>query len=157
MKSGKYLAMLEGFMRDAIEMARMLAIKEITDQGHVASGKLIAIDIAIDHSAGVVSGYLVMEDYAEKLDVGGFLTSGYRAMLTWAGYKHPEWTVISREQLARNTFGKRSPSRGSYAWSKNGRRKAWSKYALDRNMGLIGEKLKIEQIIDSIINDFIRA
>jgi len=148
--------MLKRYLTAAIRDARDKVVKEITDQGHVASGKLIDIKISVDYTTDEISAYLEMEDYAEKIDIGGFLTAGYRTMLKWARMKEPGYTDSEQKALARGSSRVTSPTTNAYSWTKNGRRTEWSKYALDNNINEIYKKIQVDKVLDAVINDFVR-
>lgn len=144
-------------IRATIDYIRVQAIHELEQQGHYASGALADIDIKIEKDYDGYSAFLIMEDYAEKIDKGGFKTGDFATMLRWVNFIHPEWSEPEKTQLAFSTSQKVAYMRGSADWSNNGRRKGWMKWAIDNTQDEWEDLLNLGVLIDSAIDAFVKS
>lgn len=157
--------------KKAVEILVDKAKMEILKQGHRASGKLInSIDFEIDASRiDRLIAYIYSEDYglivdegvrAARVPYGGGRggTSAYiEGLLDWVDYVKPglgQKEKFSFVFAVANTHKKEGiPSRGSYRFAQNGRRKSWIKYGLEDNVGELEKDLKLFNAISAGFED----
>jgi len=140
-------------LRRGLELiGRLLSEKlkaELLAQGHRASGKLIdsiKADIVVSGNEAVIS--ISYEDY------GKFLNNGRRAgakrvpidaILRWLAVRNIG-AAIERKRIAfaiqRKIFEQGSPTRNSFAFSQNGRRKLFNEQVVADNFNTINEILE---------------
>ncbi len=141
-------------LKNALQYVRKNVIYELTAQGHVASGDILDIDIQIERTKSTYSGHLIMQDYADDLDTGGYKMGDFVTMLKWAKQVQPNWTESEQNNLAVHTANRTAYLKGSWDWSNNGRRLHWMKYAIENKERLLEKKLKLGSSIDDLIHDF---
>lgn len=148
-------------VQEGLEFLKQQITYEITSQGHVATGNLIkSIELEVSDLGAEIVGRILLPQYAIYLDkgvsaaripFGGSTGSGGKskyltALINWAKIKHPEFTDRQAKGFAFAVANKAKqeghPTKGSYAFTQNGRRKEWSRYAIDGNL------VKFEQILD---------
>ena len=137
--------------------------EELSAQGHRASGKLIdEIDVVVRRkSANVMSGQILMHDYAEAVDKGTRPHwPRYDDIYRWAGFVQPSLSEKERQSFTyavMTTIAREgTPSRGSYAFSQNGRRKAFTEFAIDNNMGQFDQIVDLFSVFRQLIDESIR-
>lgn len=126
---------------------------ELDQQGHRASGRLIdSITTDVVARGGTVIGKVLMEDYGRYLDTG--TRPHYppiSELIDWAGSVKPGLSDRERRSFAfavqRSIATHGTPTPGSFQFSKNGRRKDWSKYAIRNNLQRVRKMLNIAQIV----------
>jgi hypothetical protein len=135
---------LSNNMRDALNFVRSEIIRELTEQGHRASGKTFSeTEIKIFVNPDGVIGQILMPSHVIILDKGvrpdrvpfrpgsGAKSSKYiDALMRWIAIVKPGLSEYQRKSFAFAIAytAKRGghPTRGSYAFSKNGRRTGWA-------------------------------
>lgn len=171
--------MLTVHLREGMEFLKKEMIKELQDQGHSATGKLLAsIETIVQDKGNKLVGSILLNDYSIYLDKGvkpekvpytqgsGAKKSKYiDALIEWAKTVKP--TLSERERksfafaVARKAKIEGHPTRGSYAYSSNGRRTGWSEYSIDNNLTKFVELLKLEasiiSVMDNAISQFTKA
>lgn len=169
-------AILKRFL-DGLEEIADKARKEIKDQGHVASGKLLKsievkiTDADLDHLVGVI----LSEDYGLEVDTGipasRVPTSGSAArawvdgLRKWAKFVKPSATDIEIKRFAfrvhRAHIRYGVPTPGSFKFSKNGRRTSWIQEGIGKHVEKFEEDFKlgasIEEVFDAIIRQVANA
>lgn len=145
---------------------------EIEGQGHNASGKLLnSIEKVIEETPNGFIGRIMINDYAIYLDKGvkpsrvpytegsGAKTSKYiDALVDWIKIIKP--SLSEKERLgfafgiARKAKKEGHPTRGSYKFSSNGRRKEWSKFAIDQNISSFEELLELGKAVAGAYESF---
>lgn len=146
--------------------------KEITDQGHKASGKLLeSIEIVIEETPTGFIGKILMEDYSIILDRGvragnvpyragsGAKKSKYiDALIEWIKIIKPSLQAKERKSfafaIAKTAKKQGHPTKGSFKYSKNKRRREWSKYAIDQNLESFEELLDLGKAVASAYASF---
>lgn len=144
---------LQTNIKSAIDYGAESGKKELRDQGHKVSGKLEkSIHTKV---SGLINGVLTGEISA--LDYGNYLDKGVRKnrirynpkiLLPWIRKIKPGLSV--REQISfayaiRAKHRKEGmPTRNSYSFSKNGRRKGWIKN------GIVNKQKEIDEIINLV-------
>ena len=174
--------LLERIIRIQVELATNFLIdqikKELEGQGHRASGELIeSIGAEIKNTGDQIIANILMEDYGWVLDTGvkrskipysrkrdnnkrirGGVSQYIEGLIKWAlivktsdrkKAKSFAFAVAQRAKLAGH------PTKGSYSYSKNGRRKAWSKWAVERNQRQIEDILNLEEKLGTTIEKLI--
>jgi len=154
--------MLTKNLQNGLDFLKSAIIKEITDQGHNASGSLIkSIETIIEDKGSKLIGKILINDYSIYLDKGvrpekvpytrgsGGKTSKYiDALISWSKIVKPALSEKERKSFAFAvaTTAKKGghPTKGSYAFSNNGRRKAWSEFSIDNNLDQFVELLELE-------------
>ena len=129
---------------------------ELSAQGHKATGRGIAsIEARVTGTADALRGQILANDYLIPVDTGvprgripysrgsGARTSLYiQGLISWAGVVRPGLSEAERKSFAfavANVHKQQGmPSRGSYAFSSNGRRKDWIE------SGLVGAAENLE-------------
>lgn len=112
---------------------------ELAAQGHKASGKLIdSLEYKVDETFfDGLSAAIMVEDYGRYVDTG---TKPHlppvSALIDWARYVQPSMSDKERRSFAfavRANMGKvGTPSSGSFAFSKNGRRTDWINEGIEK-------------------------
>lgn len=154
--------MLKDRLQLGLDFLKDKIIEEITQQGHVASGKLIAsVESVIQDKGSVLVGKILLNDYSYYLDKGvkaekipytrgsGKKSSKYiDDLIAWGAIVKPSLSAKELKSFAFAVANKHkkegNPTSGSYAFSKNGRRKAWSEFAIDNNLTAFVEILNLE-------------
>lgn len=150
-------------LEKALDVLIRRSIAEIKAQGHTATGRGIAsFETQILPTMKGFIGNILVEDYMLFVDSGTRPhRPPFKAIFDWAkvvkgGISDEEakrfaWAVISTMEKVG------IPSPGSYAYSSNGRRKEWSKFAIAAAESDIGKILLdsdwLERRIDNIIRE----
>jgi len=147
--------------------------KEITAQGHVATGKLInSIRTEIKRTGDTLTGRIYIQDYGFILDKGvrpgrvpysrgsGAGTSKYiEALIGWINIVRPGMSLMERKSFAFAiaTKAKREghPTRGSFSFSRNGRRTNWSEHAIKNNRRTVVELMDLAEPIAAMFRDMV--
>lgn len=149
-------------MRVAAEAVVESIKEELDQQGHRASGKLIeSIEAKVKNDFdSILSGEVFMEEYGQYLDKRippQRIKYNPLWLLPWAKRVKPG---LSDQELRSFVFAVWSkhkkegmPTRGSYAYSKNGRRTEWSKHAVEKKEDYFGELLKLERFFSTYIEE----
>lgn len=144
--------------------------EELDAQGHKASGKLIdSVEKRVrGELGGIIRGEILIEEYGIYLDKGvaaSRIRYNPEWLIPWANIVKPNltekevrqfvwavWTAHRREGM---------PTRGSYAYSRNGRRKEWMKYGIEKNIDEFEELLNLfsffENFIEELVQEFATA
>jgi len=162
----KHLAEFLVFLRREI-------IKELEGQGHKASGALIrSLEIKIVQTTKGLEGQVWLNDYSRYLNTGvpaaRIPFSGRRsgggnrkskfitALIRWAGFVKRGLSFKGRKSFAFAVAHKLKkegmPTRGSFAFSKNGRRKGWEEQVADIVTPRFEEIAKIGLFMESIFD-----
>lgn len=146
--------------------------QEIEDQGHKATGSLLeSIETVIEETPDGFIGRILINDYAIILDKGvdrsrvpysrgsGRKTSKYiDALIEWIGVIKPSLADSEKKSfafaIAQKAKQEGHPTRNSFTYSKNGRRKEWSKYAIDKNINTFEELLELGKAVASAYESF---
>lgn len=150
--------------KEAVEILVDKAKMEILQQGHKASGKLIESlvpEFTLSDLRRLVA-YIWVEDYGLIVDQGvkaarvpysgrsqapGGRSAYIEGLLNWARIVKPG--LADKERLSfvfavAATHKKEGiPSRGSFSFSQNGRRKNWVKYGIDDNIEALERDLEL--------------
>jgi len=145
--------MIQENMRKMLWFVRARAVHNLKQQGHIATGKLSDIDIAVQKVSGEWEGSLKTEDYGIKINDGNFLTGDYSTMYRWAKVKEPTLPEHFLVKLARATTNKRAYMSGSNVFSKTGKRTGWLDLAIGSDAE-IERSLNINGIVDELISEF---
>lgn len=138
--------------------------KELTAQGHRATGKLIdTIEAEYREEGDAFIMELTMQHYARFVDTGfrpKFSRPGRKkvskyieALIGWLAVKQ---IGKSNERLgiaiAIATVAKKTkhPTPGSYSFSKNGRRKNWSEHSINKKVLKLPEELRLENFVSDL-------
>lgn len=166
MIESKYI--LETEIRKWIEDLVQDIRKELTDQGHRATGKLIdGIEIEIEKSKDFLVAKILMEHYSRFLDTGfkpkfsipgkAARSSYIDALIKWLDVKNIG-SVRERKgiafAIAKTAVKTGHPTPGSYKYSMNNRRKNWAKHTIEPKVLTLPESLNLESFI---VNLFGRA
>ena len=168
--------LIEKALQAALEFLKGAIQEEIENQGHKATGNLIeSIEIKIQRTADGFKGQIFMQDYAFILDKGvkanrvpynrgsGKKTSKYiDALMVWISVIKPSMGARERKSFAFAIANKAKqeghPTKGSFAFSRNGRRREWAKYAIDNNIQQLENILDLGNfvavLIDNAVTDF---
>ena len=166
-------AILRKNLQDAMDFLKSMIIKEITDQGHNASGNLIRnIDIQIVETGDGFIGRILMPKYSIFLDKGvaasrvpynrgsGAGSSKYiDALIGWI--KKKNLATGDREiksfafAIANKAKKEGHPTRGSFAFSKNNRRTEWAKFAITNNLAQFQNLLDLGHFVAASFNNFV--
>lgn len=152
-------------LRERIERALDLLIaaakKELRAQGHYASGKLErSFESEIDDSnLALITGEILQEKYGLDLDTGisrGRVRYNPVDLLSWARIIKPGRSTSELMRFLYFTKQKHLkegiPTRRSYAFSSNGRRTEWTKYAYDNNLDPVEAALDFFGLVQEIID-----
>ena len=126
--------------------------KELANQGHRATGRAIESlrhEIVLRNELPVL-GHILVVDYAAILDKGvranrisysptprnrGGTSAFIQSLIEWAAIIRPSFSLNERKGFAFAVATKASregiPTRGSFAFSSNGRRTGWVKHGLE--------------------------
>ena len=168
--------MLRAKLQAGLDFLTAQIIAEIKAQGHVATGKLInSLETVIEQKGTLLVGKILINDYSGILNAGvspervpytprsGRKTSKYiTALINWGRVVKPS---LSEKELKSFAFAVAAtakkeghPTRGSYAYSENGRRKSWAENSIDNNIDRFTEILDLELAlvadIESVLNKF---
>jgi hypothetical protein len=153
--------------RKAVSNLVDAAKMEILQQGHKASGRLInSLSFEIDASrVNRLIAYIYAEDYglivdegvkAARVPFGGGRggTSAYiEGLLNWVDYVRPGLQIKEKFSFVfavANTHKKEGiPSRGSFSFSRNGRRRSWIKFGIENNLSKLEEDLQLFNAINA--------
>lgn len=148
---------------------RRLIIDEWTEQGHVASGESIKqIELKLRQSASDFIGEILVPEHMNELDepqqapaVG---SSGYRQhiedLFEWSKKPKvlPSLSERARRRFASNVARKQAeegiPTRGSFRFSKNGRRTGWSKIVAGQIEMTVDDRDAFRNFIQAFVADF---
>jgi len=160
-------------LQDGLDFLKKKIIEELAAQGHKASGSLErSIELIIEDKGSAMVGKILMNDYSLYLDKGvpasrvpyypgsGRKLSKYiDALIEWSRYIKPALSEKERKSFAFAvaTVAKKEghPTSGSYAFSSNGRRKAWHENAIEKNLEEFEKILKLGDVLFEHINNLI--
>lgn len=135
---------LRRIMNEAVEIIIREGREELIEQGHNASGRLIAsFEGQVQEVANQFFAEISVNDYAIYLDTGvpaksipysrgsGAKTSKFiQGLFEWSQYVKPGLPDSERRafvfSVANSMKKQGSPTSGAYAFSRNGRRKGWT-------------------------------
>lgn len=152
---------LKATMRKALEVLVEEAIKEIKEQGHVASGKSIrSFEIKLVKTFNGIVGEVYGADTLRYVD--GKVKPHFppiKALIRWAKFVKPQLDNKGQERfawaVATNMAKEGIPSRGAFPFSKNGRRLNWTEVARAASEERIDEILQnadwVERSLDNIL------
>lgn len=162
-------------LKAGLEFLKKTIIDELSAQGHNASGKLLkSIETVVEEKGEALVGKILMNDYSIFLDKGvtadrvpytrgsGAKRSKYiDALIEWSRYIKPSLAEKERKSfafaVAHTAKQEGHPTRGSYAFSDNGRRKAFYEHSVEKNMERFLEILdlgsELQEAIDIKLND----
>lgn len=154
---------------------------ELARQGHKATGKLInSLEARItSDDVDRLVGVILSNDYGLIVDQGvkpsripfggsgspGATSKYIQGLFNWVAVIKPGLSQGERRSFVfaiANTHKKEGmPTRGSYAFSQNGRRKSWIKYGLESSEEQVERDLRLfailslsfEQAIDNVVNN----
>lgn len=136
---------------------------ELEAQGHRASGKLIDdIDVVVTKkTADIIKGGIEMEDYGHFVDTGTRPHwPPFKAIYDWAGLVKPQLNAKERKSFTFAVMTKISregtPTRASYAFSRNGRRTAFTQFAIDNKMSQFDEVLDLFTVFRHLIDESVQ-
>lgn len=150
-------SIIEQELEKALDLFKKEVKKQLEIQGHRNTGRLEAsIDSFVTNTGISVIGTAIMEDYGLKLDTGvkaseirttvdyiNDLTDYFRSK----GYQKQSKTIAIRTALAHKREGR--PTKGSYRYSKNGKRTGFVNDAYD-NVKAEFEKIITDDLIDKV-------
>lgn len=161
-------------IQEGLEFLKQQIIDEVTAQGHVATGSLIkSIELEVNDLGVEIVGQILLPQYAIYLDKGvsadrilfggstgqGGKSKYITALINWAKIKHPEFSDRQAKGFAFAVANKAKqeghPTKGSYSYTKNGRRKEWSRYAIDGNLARFEQILDLENLLLARIENLI--
>jgi len=131
------IAILRDNMEDALQILIDNGKETLREQGHVDTGKLERsfeqkIEVTVN---GVITGDVLVEDYAEDLDQGvpasqvKFTSKLFNDLLAWSGRKKSGLGETERRKFVTSTIRKAQktgfPTPGSLKYSKTGKRTGW--------------------------------
>lgn len=154
--------------------------EELRRQGHKATGRGIASleGIVTRFTASEIAGAILANDYLIPVDTGvpasripfspgsGAKFSLYiQGLIRWAGVVKPGLSDLERKSfafaVAYTQLREGMPTRGSYSFSNNGRRKNWVAFGLESKEEYIEQQLRLFQIIndsfETAISEAIRS
>jgi len=154
-------------MRQALDLLVKASVREIREQGHVASGRGVrSLETRVRRHGGLVIGEVLVNDYMMFVDSG---TRPHfppvRAILKWVKTIRPGLSEASAKSMAwavaTNMAKEGTPSRGSFQYSKNGRRREWTRFAAEASARGIDAILEdsdwLQFVIDEVIRKALRA
>ena len=161
-------------IKAALEFLRQQIISELRGQGHVATGNLLrSIEIVIEELGEKIVGRILVADYALFLDKGvsadripfsgitgrGGKSRYIQALINWIRIKRPSASDNQVKGIAFAIAHKAKqeghPTRGSYAYAQNNRRKEWTRYAIDDNEEEFEKLLDLENLMVARIENLI--
>lgn len=154
------LELLYNLLEKALEDQVAAFVKELTDQGHKVTGKLIrSLRIEIDRNLRTpIKGAIFSEKYGIYLDKGvkaNRVKYSPYVLLPWAKRIKPS---LSKKELKSFIFAvwtkhkkEGIPTRNSYKYSKNGFRKKWI------SRGIEAAKLKVDAKVTEALSEFTSA
>lgn len=140
---------LERIMNEAVQIIIDEGRKELIEQGHNASGRLIqSFEGQVKEIAEMFLADILVNDYAIYLDTGvpassipysrgsGAGKSKFiQGLFEWSNYVKPGLPESERRafvfSVANSMKKQGSPTSGAYAFGRNGRRTGWIKEAID--------------------------
>ena len=135
--------------------------REIEDQGHRATGELIdSVEVQVSVQGDKVVGSVRLNDYAKYLNEKQQPHyPPFSAIFEWAKVVRRDLSDKEQRSFAWavvNKIGKEGmPTSGARAFSKNGRRTEWAKYAIANNLQEIRNRLRLNEIFrETIIQQF---
>ena len=165
---------MDKLLDKSLEFLKRKIIDELKKQGHVATGNLInSIEIKTEKTSEGLKGYIIMDGYANILDkgvkanrvpysgnTGGGGTSKYiEALIEWIGVIKPSLAQNERKSfafaIAQKAKKEGHPTKGSFAYSQNGRRTEWSKFAIDDNLQEFENLIDVGRFIATTFDNFI--
>ena len=170
----------EGILREtlrrSVQFIKEQVQKELEEQGHRATGKGIDdMDITIERTRDGFVAKLMVQDYLFIVDKGvtpgrvpfsgrgsggGGSESKYiQALIDWIKVIKPSLEEAERKSFAFAIANKAKeeghPTRGSFEFSRNGRRKEWSKFAIDQNIPRFEQLLDLGNFVAATIDNFV--
>lgn len=164
---------LERF-QSALDKLAQYGKEEIIQQGRDSSGRVIASieGKIVSKEIGNIIGAILVADYGLIVDsgvdakdvpfsgTGGGGRSKYiGALLKWAAIIKPSLSLQERKSFVFATAYTHKkegiPSKGSYRFSKNGRRTGWIKYGLEDNIDQFEKDLGLIELVSNSIETFI--
>jgi hypothetical protein len=160
-------------LQKALDFAAAQIRKEIIAQGHVATGNLLnSIHTEIEDKGDSLVGRVYIADYAGILDKGvsasripyspgsGAGSSKYiDALVNWISTIKPGLSDTDKKSFAFAIANKAKkeghPTRGSFAFSKNGRRTGWAKAAIQDKVNDVRQLLDLGPPIAALIRDMV--
>ena len=163
-------------IRSSMQMALDFLVEkikeEIEGQGHRATGSLLdSIEAQIEETPDGFIGRILINDYALILDRGvtanrvpfssgsGARTSKYiDALIDWIKIIKPSLAERERKSfafaIARKAKKEGHPTRNSFTYSSNGRRKEWSRFSIDQNINTFEEMLNLGKAVAAAYESF---
>lgn len=161
-------------LENALKFIRSEIILELTAQGHRASGKTFEnLEIKITLTSDGAIGQIIAPDYIAILDKGikpdrvpytpgsGAKSSKYiQALIRWIGIVKPGLADFERKSfafaIAMKAKKEGHPTRGSYAFSHNGRRTGWAS-AIDKTTDFehVLSVLDLGSYLIAVIDNFV--
>lgn len=156
-----------------LQLLRELEVEaraELRAQGHVATGRgLDSIEgVVTEESVDRLVGCILAEDYlvgpvdkgvkAKNIPFGGRQSSGGRSqyiqgLLNWIRIVKPSLSDQERKSFAFAIANKQRregmPTRGSFAFSNNGRRTGWIKNGIAKNEQKLVERLRLFSVLQA--------
>lgn len=149
--------------------------EEIIAQGHVATGRLLnSLRTEIIDTNDTLIGRIYIADYAFILDKGvkssrvpysrgsGAGRSAYiDALLGWIDTIKPGMAEVEKKSfafaIAQTAKNEGHPTRGSFQFSKNGRRTGWAKAAIQDNRRDIVQLLQLAEPVAAMVRDMVNG
>lgn len=165
---------MEENVKKALEFLKEQIIQEITAQGHVATGNLVSnVEVIVEDLGTKIVGRILLPQYAIYLDKGvsaaripfggstgkGGTSKYITALINWAKIKRPGLSDKEAKgfafAIAHKAKREGHPTSGSYSYTQNGRRKEWSRYAIDNNLSRVEEILDLDNLMIAKIENLI--
>lgn len=160
MASGRGIALLREHMQSGLEFLKSEIQAELEAQGHRATGKLIdEIEIIITQKTeDVMRGEIKMQDYYTYINTGTRPHwPPFSAIYEWAKVVkrgEDDREIRSFSYAVQRTIAEQgTPTRGSFAYSRNGRRTEFSKFAIDNNQDQFKEILDLAAVFRVILDE----
>ena len=163
---------LEKDIERGLEFLIDKAKEELKSQGHRVTGRLEkSLEAVITFGADVIRGQILVEEYGIYLDKGvkppripyqrgsGAGRSQYiQSLLEWAKKVKPSLSDKARKSFVFAVANKQkkegNPTRGSYVYSSNGRRKGWIKHGLENPSENFDRVLDLEKYAELLLDEF---
>lgn len=153
-------------MKKALDFLTEEARREILQQGHKATGSLAnSFEYEFSVSATGAKAVIIANDYGRAVDTGvassnvpfsgtgqGGTSQYIQALIDWANVIKPSLSNREATSFAfavAYTHKKEGiPSRGSYAFSENGRRKHWVEFGLESRQQDFEQELGLLELME---------
>ena len=160
----KALEFLKKNLNAAIDYATKQFKDELEQQGHKASGRLeksFAKQITVTLN-GVARGTITAEQYGEYLDKGvkpNRINYNPMVLIPWIRIIKPGLSPSEQKSFAYAIKGKQKqkdegmPTRNSYSYSRNGRRKAYKENALKGKQNELDNIINLARFLQLLVDE----